>query len=121
MKKTRSLLLLSLLLLLPGCSKSTPELPPEVPPVNITVPKPSQSTTTAASLPERFSLPYDPALTLDPLTCPDGSQQVIGALLYEGLFALDTELQPQNVLCASFTCDETKTQWTFDLPPLPPH
>ena len=115
MKKTRSLLLLSLLLLLPGCSKSTPEPPPEVPPVNITVPEPSQSTTPDTSLPERFSLPYDPALTLDPLTCPDGSQQVIGALLYEGLFALDTELQPQNVLCASFSCDETKTQWTFDL------
>lgn len=41
-----------------------------------------------------FALPYLQGVTLDPLTCPDGIQQVLGALLYEGLFALDESFAP---------------------------
>ena len=32
-----------------------------------------------------FALPYLQGVTLDPLTCPDGMQQVLGALLYDCL------------------------------------
>ena len=34
------------------------------------------------TLPTAFSLPYAPDQTLDPVTCPDGIQQVVGSLLY---------------------------------------
>lgn len=36
-----------------------------------------------------FALPYLQGVTLDPITCPDGMQQTLGALLYEGLLVLD--------------------------------
>lgn len=54
-------------------------------------------------LPANFALPYQPGQTLDPINCPDGMQQVIGSLLYESLFRLDTQLEPQPCLCAEYT------------------
>ena len=39
-----------------------------------------------------FALPYLQGLTLDPVTCGDGTQQDIGCLLYEGLVQLDLEM-----------------------------
>lgn len=45
-----------------------------------------------------FSLPYLQGLTLDPVTCADGTQQDIGQLLYEGLVRLSLTLEPEPVL-----------------------
>lgn len=56
-------------------------------------------------LPLSFSLPYNASQTLDPVTCADGMQQVVGSLLYEGLFQLDTQLEPQPCLCERYTYD----------------
>ena len=56
-------------------------------------------------LPAAFTLPYDPGQTLDPVTCADGMQQVAGSLIYEGLFRLDRQLEPQPWLCQSYTYD----------------
>ena len=62
-----------------------------------------------------FALPYLQGVTLDPLTCPDGIQQVLGALLYEGLFALDESFAPQNVLCSRYERSDDGTSYTFYL------
>lgn len=62
-----------------------------------------------------FALPYLSGETLDPITCSDGMQQTLLPLLYEGLFELDTAFNPQNVLCASYTCSEDAKVWTFTL------
>ena len=43
-------------------------------------------------LPEQLSLPYAPDQSLDPVTCPDGMQQVVSSLLCEGLFRLGPDL-----------------------------
>lgn len=67
------------------------------------------------ALPEDFSLPYDASSTLDPIVCPDGAQQVVGALLYEGLYALNERLEPEPVLCASAEYDPERLTWTFRL------
>ena len=48
-----------------------------------------------------FTLPYLSGQTFDPVTCIDGVQQTVGALLYEPLFALDRTFQPKPVLCES--------------------
>ena len=56
-------------------------------------------------LPAAFTLPYQPDQTLDPITCGDGMQQVVGSLLYEGLFRLDHQLEPQPFLCQSYSYD----------------
>jgi len=114
MKKRLSALLLAGLLTLPSCGQSLPDEPPEDLTVDDTVVE-QETPPATVTLPERFTLPYDPAVTLDPLTCPDGPHQTIGALLYEGLFTLDAELQPQKLLCAAYSCDESKTVWTFQL------
>lgn len=66
-------------------------------------------------LPTAFSLPYTPGQTLDPLTCPDGMQQVVSSLLYEGLFHLDHAFQPQNQLCESFTYQPDTYTYVFTL------
>ena len=64
-------------------------------------------------LPDDFALPYAPDQTLDPVTCTDGMQQVVGSLLYEGLFRLDRNLEAQPCLCASYTYDPATLTYTF--------
>lgn len=60
-----------------------------------------------------FTLPYLNAQTLDPIACSDGVQQVVGSLLYEGLFALDEHFVPQPVLCSSFDTSSNGLTYTF--------
>ena len=62
-----------------------------------------------------FALPYLQNVTLDPVTCPDGMQQTVGALLYEGLFALGESFTPQNVLCSRYEHNDDCTSFTFYL------
>ena len=62
-----------------------------------------------------FALPYLSNQTLDPITCADGIQQTVGALLYEGLFALDEAFSVQNVLCRDYTYDAERRTYTFYL------
>ena len=66
-------------------------------------------------LPASFTLPYLPGQTMDPITCADGMQQVVGALLYEGLFQLDEHLEPQQVLCSGYTYDPETYTYRFIL------
>ena len=70
---------------------------------------------TSAALPTAFSLPYLAGQPLTPLTCPDGMQQTVASLLYEGLFHLDTQLEPQPLLCASYTYDPEALTCTLTL------
>ena len=63
-----------------------------------------------SGLPAVFALPYLEGQPLNPLSCPDGVQQTVASLLYEGLFRLDQAFTPQPLLCASYTYDsETLT------------
>ena len=62
-----------------------------------------------------FALPILTGQTLDPITCPDGVQQTLSTLLYEGLFALDEQFTPLPRLCASYTVSEDGLVYTFTL------
>lgn len=99
--------------LLTGCWQETPAEPEEL------LPQPGESeqegTETHVILPEIFSLPYAPGQSLDPVTCPDGMQQVVASLLYEGLFRLNTSLEPEAWLCTGYTCDDTASRYEFTL------
>lgn len=66
-------------------------------------------------LPTDFTLPYASRQTLDPVACPDGMQQVVGSLLYEGLFRLDHQLEPEAVLCGDYRYDPEALTYTFTL------
>lgn len=69
----------------------------------------------AETLPESFSLAIHRSQTLDPVTCSEGTQQYVGSLLYEPLFALDECFVPRNVLCESYTVSEDGLTYLFRL------
>ncbi|MBE6908720.1 MAG: ABC transporter substrate-binding protein [Ruminococcaceae bacterium] len=62
-----------------------------------------------------FTLPYLNSQTLDPVACADGVQQVVGSLLYEGLFTLDERFEPQPTLCTSCSRSSNGLTYTFTL------
>ena len=62
-----------------------------------------------------FALPYFEGHTMDPITCPDGPHQVLGALLYQGLFALDPHFAPQPSLAKSWDYDRKTFTYTIRL------
>lgn len=68
-------------------------------------------------LPEHFSLPYAPDVTLDPITCPDGMQQAAASLLYEGLFRLTPSFEAEPWLCDTCTYDPATYTYTLTLRP----
>ena len=111
-----SLLLSSLLLLsLTGCWEEDPaDLSGSLIPEDA-LEETAQEEETEVLLPLSFALPYDPDQTLDPVTCADGIQQVVGSLLYEGLFQLDTELEPQPWLCERYSYDPETFTYVFTL------
>lgn len=62
-----------------------------------------------------FTLPWFRDVTLDGVTCPDGPQQVVGALLYEGLYALDDAFTPYAVLAREARYDPAALTYTITL------
>lgn len=66
-------------------------------------------------LPELFSLPYAPDLTLDPVTCTDGMQRVVSSLMCEALFRLGPDLEPIPCLCSGYTYDPDTFTYEFTL------
>ena len=62
-----------------------------------------------------FALPISDNASLDPITCGDGTDQMLLPLLYEGLFELDPSFAVQNVLCSEYSSSEDFTVWTFTL------
>ena len=62
-----------------------------------------------------FTLPIHSAQTLDPITCSDGLQQNVAALLYEGLFTLNPSFEPEYCLCDSYEYDANRFVYTFHI------
>lgn len=117
MKRPISALLLCLCLTLCGCAQELPEAdaaPGAMLPESAASSE-EQPLKREDALPEDFSLPYDASATLDPIACSDGAQRTVGALLYEGLYALNGNLEPEPVLCASAEYDSDRLTWTFRL------
>ena len=113
MPKTRLLKLLSLVCavsLLTGCWADPP-----MDSMGLPIQEETEEPEEAVALPTAFTLPYAPDQTLDPVTCPDGIQQVVGSQLYEGLFRLDRQLEPQPWLCQSYSYDPATFTYTFTL------
>lgn len=105
--------LLLIAAILTGCADlddqgpATPSTPQDDAPVVDPIPTP-------AGL-ETFSLPYTAGETMDPVTCPDGPHQVIGALLYEGLYTLNEQFDPLPALAQKHTYDPQARLYTIHL------
>ena len=81
-------------------------------------PTPSESllpTPTASPQPARFSLGYDPAASLHPITGDSQVNQELTGLVYQGLYELDNTFAPQPVLAADATVSEDELTWTITL------
>jgi len=97
-----SLPLLLVCSLLTGCWQAESPAAEDLTPVPTTEEQP-ENTPSRTILPEVFALPYAPDQTLDPISCPEGMQQTVSSLLYEGLFRLNEQLEPEPWLCESYT------------------
>lgn len=69
----------------------------------------------APEYPAVFTLAYYKGSTFDPITCGEGVQQDVAALLYEPLFQLNGKFQPEPVLCGGYAWDETGRVCTLTL------
>ncbi|MGM9618291.1 MAG: ABC transporter substrate-binding protein [Oscillospiraceae bacterium] len=107
--KRRLLLLALSLLLLCGCAEAPPEPEDEFPLVS------GQEETTPTVLPASFTLPLYAGQSLDPITCADGVQRTVSALLYEGLFELGPDFQAEPRLCDSYEYDPETFVYTFHI------
>lgn len=117
--KKRVLILLfcvsALLLTLAACQAEPPVDEPTETPQGTQSPLPSTDEGETASLPTALTLPLLDNITLDPVNCPDGVQQTVGALVYQGLFALDENFNVRNVLCESYSYNAAKRTYRFTL------
>ena len=109
MRRLLALLLAACLgLPLLGCREEAPQ------------PSPSGSpgpSATPAPVPEaaRFSLGYDPAATLHPITGDNQVNRELTGLVYQGLYELDNTFTPQPVLARSAVVSEDGLSWAFPL------
>ncbi len=109
MRRTRPFLALCLcaLLALSGCGE------PEPLPSPTATPEPTPSPT--AQPPARFSLGWDPAASLHPITGESQVNQELTGLVYQGLYELDNTFTPRPVLAQSAAVSEDGLTWTFTL------
>lgn len=113
MKKTRRLLalLLAFALLCAGCHDTaiapdavdTPTKGPDTEPQSNVVP--GQKTAIA--------LAYSPADSMNPFQVTTEYNYYLIPLVYEGLFAVNSQFQAENLLCESYTGDGT--EWNFEI------
>lgn len=66
-------------------------------------------------LPANFTLAYHKDHTLDPITCGEGIQQDVASFLYEPLFRLDQNFEPQNVLCENYSVSADRCVYTLTI------
>lgn len=65
--------------------------------------------------PAAFSLPYHRSQSLDPVICGEGVQEAVASLIYEPLFALNGQFQPEPVLCESYAWNDAGLVCTLTL------
>ena len=100
------LLAVCLGLALAGCQEEAPlPSPPETP-----APAPTRAPESM-----RFSLGYDPAASMHPITGDSQVNQELTGLVYQGLYELDNAFSPQPVLAASGAPSEDGYSWIFTL------
>lgn len=98
-----------LLLALAGCEEPGGDPAPETP-------SPTPAATPAPE-PAQFALACYPDSSFHPIIGDNRTNLALSGLLYEGLFALDQQFQPHEVLCQGYTASEDARTWTFTLRP----
>ena len=100
-----ALLATALCLGLAGCAPA---------PESEATPTPTPSATPAPEAAE-FALACYPEAGFHPITGGNRTNLALCGLMYEGLFELDEQFQPQNQLCASYAVSADGLNWIFTL------
>lgn len=75
-------------------------------------PEPTESPSQTPTQARMFSLGYDPNAGLNPITGDSQVNQMLSTLVFQGLYELDGQFQPQPVLAQSAQSDESGLVWT---------
>ena len=99
------------MILLTGCTQQSPGtlLPEDLNPDN------PQTPTAAPSVSTNYSLAYYPDRSLNPYSCTDYTNRVLFSLIYQGLFAVDSDYVASPILCYTFSRSADMRTWTFHL------
>lgn len=109
MKKLLALVLA--ILMLTGCAQQSPGtlLPDDI------TPDAPQTPTAAPSVTTNYSLAYYPDRSLNPYTCTDYTNRVLFSLIYQGLFAVNSDYVASPILCYTYSISADMRTWTFHL------
>lgn len=66
---------------------------------------------------QTLNLVFYPEETLNPLQCNDFTNRALLSLIYQGLFAVDREYNPEPILCSRYTVSEDMKSYTFYIDP----
>ena len=112
MRRVSRLIALCLCALVLLCSCQPPEPQPTPSETPVSTPTP---TATVPPEPARFSLGYDPTVSLHPIAGNSQVNQELTGLVYQGLYELDNTFTPRPVLAAEAAAGEDALVWTFTL------
>ena len=74
------------------------------------------TTPTGSAITEQtMSLAYYPGRSLNPYSCTDLTNRVLFGLLYQGLFAVDSDYQASPVLCSGYQVSRDMKTYTFQI------
>lgn len=76
--------------------------------------QPTQSTAPpSVSAPQSLTLAYYPEKSMNPYSATELSHKLIFSLVYQGLFAVDTQYQARPILCQSYRVSRDMLTYTF--------
>ena len=76
---------------------------------------PNSVNPTVDAEPQELSLAYYSDESLNPLVCNDYTNRVLLSLIYQGLFAVDSNYKAHPILCESYRVSPNSKTWTFYL------
>ena len=66
---------------------------------------------------QELTLAWYPELSMNPLFGSDYTNRVLMSLMYQGLFAVDSQKNPTPILCGSYQVSDNLKNWTIYLDP----
>lgn len=62
---------------------------------------------------QSLTLIYYPDISMNPYSCTDYTNRALFSLIYQGLFSIDRNYNPEPVLCSHYTMSASMTTYTF--------
>lgn len=110
----RFLFLILAVLLLSGCAANPDVYIPTGNGLTLEEDSPIAPTENSAPVQEQeLVMVYYPKITLNPYLCTDFTNRTLFSLLYQGLFAVDSNYNVSPILCSRYTMSDNMRRYTF--------